>query len=235
MIRINLLPVREAAQKKSGRQLLVLFAVLLLLQAVALIYIQSVAQDELAAVEQQNKDIKTQIEKLQEKTSAVADLQRQTAELEQQKAVLDGLIEGQAGPVKMLDELSRILTPIDKDDPESAKLKLEVGQRGWNPDWDPKRLWIETFVEDQRGVKITGFARNNDDLGEFLRRLNTSRHFVRVQMNVSEAVVMRQLNDTKMVKFDVDALVIYGPADVKRLAAGELGADKKNNRRRRRR
>jgi len=232
MIRINLLPVREAEKKKSGRQLLVLFAVLLLAQAAVLFFIQSEAQAELTAVQTQNKDIKTQIDKLKEKTSAVADLQRQTAELEQQKAVLDGLIEGQAGPVKMLDELSRILTPIPK---ENANLKLEVAERGWNSDWDPRRLWIETFVEDQRGVKMTGYARNNDDLGEFLRRLNTSRHFVKVQMNVSEAVMMRQLNDTKMVKFDLDALVIYGPADVKRLAAGELGADKKKQRRRRKR
>jgi type IV pilus assembly protein PilN len=229
MIRINLLPVREAEKKKSGRQLLVLFAVLLLAEAAILFFIQSETQSALEQVTADNTGISKKIADLQKKTSAVADLQRQTAELEQQKAVLDGLIEGQAGPVKMLDELSRILTPI-----EDPQLKLEVQERGWNPDWDPRRLWIETFVESDRQVKVTGHARNNDDLGEFLRRLGSSRHFVQVQMNVSEAVTMKELNDARMVKFDLDALVVYGPADVKRLAAGQLGGGGKDKRRKRR-
>ena len=230
MIRINLLPVREAEKKKSGRQLLVLFAVLLVAEAAVLFFIQSEAQSQLTQVAVNNKTTQQKIEDLRKKTSAVADLQRQTAELEQQKAVLDGLIEGQAGPVKMLDELSRIMTPI-----EDPQLKLEVQERGWNPDWDPRRLWIDKFVEEERRVKITGYARTNDDLGEFLRRLGSSRHFVKVQMNVSEAVTMRELNDARMMRFDIDGLVIYGPADVKRLAAGELGESKDGKRRRRKR
>lgn len=230
MIRINLLPVREAEKKKSGRQLLVLFAVLLLAEAAVLFFIQSEAQSQLTQVAVNNKTTQQKIEDLRKKTSAVADLQRQTAELEQQKAVLDGLIEGQAGPVKMLDELSRIMTPI-----EDPQLKLEVQERGWNPDWDPRRLWIDRFTEEERRVKITGYARTNDDLGEFLRRLGSSRHFVKVQMNVSEAVTMRELNDARMMRFDIDGLVIYGPADVKRLAAGELGESKDGKRRRRKR
>lgn len=230
MIRINLLPVREAEKKKSGRQLLVLFAVLLLAEAAVLFFIQSEAQSQLTQVTTSNKTTQNKIEELKKKTSAVADLQRQQGELEQQKTVLDGLIEGQAGPVKMLDELSRIMTPI-----EDPQLKLEVQERGWNPDWDPRRLWIDKFVEEERRVKITGYARNNDDLGEFLRRLGSSRHFVKVQMNVSEAVTMRELNDARMMRFDIDALVIYGPADVKRLAAGELGESKDGKRRRRKR
>ncbi len=229
MIRINLLPVREAEKKKSGRQLLVLGAVLIVAQMAVLFFIQSEANDTLADVRRNNADIKKQIDDLKKKTSAVADLQRQQAELEQQKAVLDGLIEGQTGPVKMLDELSRMLTPI-----EDPKLKLEVQQRGWNPDWDPTRLWIDGFVEGERAVKIAGHARSNEDLAEFLQRLSSSRHFVKIKLNVSESVEMSHLENAKMVEFDLNALVIYGPADVKRLAAGELGGDGKKRRRRKR-
>lgn len=227
MIRINLLPVREAEKKKSGKQLLVLGLVLILAQVAVLFFVQSEANNDLMAARKRNTDIKQDIDKLKKKTEAVADLQRQQAELEQQKAVLDGLIEGQTGPVKMLDELSRMVTPID--DP---KLKLEVQQRGWNPDWDPRRLWIDGFVEGERAVKVQGHARTNEDLAEFLTRLGSSRHFVKIKLNVSETVEMANLDDTKMVKFDLNALVIYGPADVKRLAAGELGNTDGNRRRR---
>ena len=226
MIRINLLPVREAEKKKSGKQLLVLGAMLILGLVAVLFFIQSEANNDLLAAKQRNADIKKDIDKLKKKTSAVADLQRQQAELEQQKAVLDGLIEGQTGPVKMLDELSRMVTPI-----EDPKLKLEVQQRGWNPDWDPRRLWIDGFVEGERAVKVQGHARTNEDLAEFLTRLGSSRHFVKIKLNVSETVEMANLDGTKMVKFDLNALVIYGPADVKRLAAGELGTGGKKRRR----
>jgi len=132
--------------------------------------------------------------------------------------VLDSLVEGQAGPVKMLDELSLILTPVT--DPI---LKLNVQKRGWNPDWDPKRLWIEAFREEKRKLKINGYARTNDDLAEFLHRMNTSKHFVNVRLNLSESVQASQMDGLKLVRFDLDALTIYGPADVKRLAAHEIG------------
>lgn len=230
MIRINLLPVREAAQKKSSRQLLVLFAVILLAEVGVLFFLQSEQEAALADVQTKNKQIQKKIKDLQKKTKAVADLQRQTAELEAQKAVLDSLVEGQAGPVKMLDELSRILTPV-----EDPKLKVEVEERGWDPDWDPRRLWVDTFVENQRFVKIAGHARNNEDLSEFLKRLGTSRHFIKINLNVSSAVERSDLNNAKMVEFDLTALVIYGPADVKRLASGQFEEAGGKGRRKRRR
>ena len=133
--------------------------------------------------------------------------------------MLDGLLEGQAGPVKMLDELSVMLTPVS--DPLQ---KLAQEKRRWTPDWDPKRLWIMSFVESSRKLKIQGYARTNDDLAEFLHRLNTSKHFVEVRLNLSEMVELSAVPGLKLVRFDVDALALYGPADVKRLAAGDIGA-----------
>ena len=218
MIRINLLPVRESERQKSGRQFLLLCAILIVGEIFGLFLVQSAQEDELKALQQQNSQISRKIKRLKKKTKAVTGLKAEQKELQQQKVVLDSLIEGQSGPVKMLDELSRMLTPIT--DPRT---KLQVQSRGWNPDWDPKRLWIDGFVENSRGVKIVGHARNNEDLAEFLERLNSSRHFVNVQLNVSTAVEIASLNKAKLVKFNITALVIYGPADVRRLAAGTLG------------
>jgi hypothetical protein len=57
-----------------------------------------------------------------------------------------------------------------------------------------------------------------------LHRLNTSKHFVEVRLNLSEMVELSAVPGLKLVRFDVDALALYGPADVKRLAAGDIGA-----------
>lgn len=216
--RINLLPVREAKKRESGKQFLLLAAVLLVAEAGGLFYWQSLKEDELAGVQSTNSKIQSQVDEAKAKSATVARIEAEKAELEKQKNVLDSLIEGQAGPVKMLDELSLMLTPVT--DPIQ---KLAVEKRGWNPDWDPKRLWIESFREEMRRLKVNGFARTNDDLAEFLHRLNTSKHFVNVRLNVSETVEAGQVEGLKLVRFDLDALSIYGPADVKRLADGLIG------------
>lgn len=222
MIRINLLPVREAARRESGRQIVVVFAALIVLEVVGLWYFQTTKQEELDVLIGKNKATQTKITKLQAKTAAVSDLETKKAELEQQKSVLDGLIEGQGGPVKMLDELGQILTPLD-----GAEARLAAESKGWNPDWDPKRLWVDTFRETDREVQMSGHARTNEDLAEFLLRLGKSRHFVNTNLKVSEAVTLAALGEAKFVVFSLETIVIYGPADIRKLATGELGAGKK--------
>ena len=139
-----------------------------------------------------------------------------------QETALDGLVEGQSGPVKMLDELSAVLTPL-----ADPKEKLEAANRQWKPDWDPKRVWIDAFDEEDRNVKIQGHARTNDDLAELLRRLEGARHFVNTRLMVSEVTELRELNNARVVKFEIEAMAIYGAADVAKLAAGTLGMKKK--------
>ena len=216
--RINLLPVREAKKRESGKQFLVLAAVMLVAEAGGLFYWQSGKEDEAAGVEAANAKISAQVKEAQAKSAAVAKLEAEKAELSKQKTVLDSLIEGQAGPVKMLDELSLMLTAVT--DPIQ---KLAMEKRKWTAEWDPKRLWISSFHEENRKLKITGFARTNDDLAEFLHRMGTSKHFVNVRLNVSETVVAPGIDTVKVVRFDVDALALYGPADVLRLGHHEIG------------
>jgi len=217
--RINLLPVKEARKRESGKQFLALMGIALLILVGVMYYWQSETEAELARIEGQNNKITAQLKEAEAKSKQIALMQAEKDELEKQKVVLDGLLEGQAGPVKMLDELSVMLTPVS--DPIQ---KLAQEKRRWNPDWDPKRLWIMSFVESSRKLKIQGYARTNDDLAEFLHRLNTSKHFVEVRLNLSEMVELSAVPGLKLVRFDVDALALYGPADVKRLAAGDIGA-----------
>lgn len=222
MIRINLLPVREARRRESGKQQLLLFAILIVAEIGGFFYWSSIKEEQLSRIRTQNQGLQAKVRELQNQTKAVAKIKAEKAELEKQKAVLDSLVEGQTGPVKMLDELSLMLTAV-----EDPALKLAQKKRGWNPDWDPRRLWIDTFVENNRGVRLTGHARSNDDLAEFLHRLNTAKHFTNVRLNFSEAA---EHDGIKGVRFDIDMLVLYGPADLRRLAAGEIGPEAKKKR-----
>lgn len=220
MIRINLLPQRETAKRESGKQLVIFFLVLMVAEIIALFYIQHQQAVQLESTKAENAKLNKQLTEIKKRTAEVAALQKKKEDLESQKHVLDQLIEGQSGPVKMLDGLAELLTPLD--DPRA---KFDAQKRGWNPDWDPKRLWIDHFVENQRRIKITGYARNYDDLAEFVHRLDGSRYFVNVDPKISKVVEVASLGKAKLVSFTIDALGIYGSADVKKLVNGQLGQD----------
>ena len=224
MIRINLLPIREAERQKSGRQFLLLALILLMGQCAFLFIVYGDTEQDLKNVKKRNSELTRTLKNLQKRTQAVTKLKAEQKELERQKTVLNGLVEGQSGPVKMLNELSMILTTI-----EDPKAKLRVRARGWNPDWDPKRVWVDKFEETNRKVKIKGLARSNEDVAEFLKRLNTSRHFVNVEINFSSATQVRELGDATFYQFEFAGLVIYGAADIKLLAEGKLGEMDKSN------
>lgn len=227
MIRINLLPSSKGSSSSGSKQFLLLLLVALLAEGGLLFYLQSEADNQLATVHKNNKDIQTAITTLQAKTSAVAALEQEKAKLERQKQVLNSLIEGQSGPVRVLFELGQLLRKVE--DPEE---KLKVQNLGWNPDWDPKNLWVDELKEKQRSLWIKGHARSNEDLSQFLHRLNSSKHFHQVELIISESINIPSVKNHKFVSFKIEAMALYGPGDVRKLAAGSLVTAKKKRRRR---
>lgn len=221
MIRINLLQSESGPSGGGGKGFIVLAIALVALLGGALYYLQTEAQSEYDRVRDSNKKTQQEIAKLKKETKEVAALEAEKEQLERQKQVLQGLIEGKNGPINMLYELSEMLKV--EDDPQK---KLAQKSKGWNPEWDPKRLWIDRFFEKERIVRIIGHARSNEDVAEFHHRLESSRHFVEVTLKVSETVEFKEL-DAKFVQFTIDAVVLYGKADVVRFARGELSLQKK--------
>ena len=74
--------------------------------------------------------------------------------------------------------------------------------------WDPRRLWMTAYKEDNRVVKISGLARDGEDVSEFLRRLSLSDYFYEVKLLPA---VKENDKDTKLelVKFEMSAKVRY--------------------------
>lgn len=225
MIRINLLPVRQAASVQAGKQILVVFAVLLIAEAGGLFYYQTGKDAELSDIQSRNKKLAAEIKKLETQTKKIDQLEKEAAELEQQQLVLDSLVDGQTGPVRVLAAMASVLSTID--DPIERKNKQQLG---WDIDWDPKKLWIDTFSEESRHVHFYGHARTNEDLAEFLHRLGTSIHFVNINLDFSELVNLAIVQEAEFVRFHIEADCIYGKTDVEKLAAGTLGQKKKKGR-----
>ncbi len=222
MIRINLLPVRQAASIRGGKQIIVVFGLLLGAEAGGLFYYQTGKDAALADATVINKKLAVEIKALTTKTKKIDKLEKEAAELEQQQLVLNSLVEGQTGPVRVLAALATVLSDIE--DPIERKNKQQLG---WDIDWLSTNLWVDTFSEQNRHVNFHGHARTNEDLAEFLHRLGTSIHFVNINLDFSELVRLAVVNDAEFVRFHIEADCIYGKSDVAKLALGLLGAKKK--------
>ncbi|WP_164009979.1 PilN domain-containing protein [Pyxidicoccus trucidator] len=145
MIRINLLPVRAVKKREMGRQVLVLFAVVLLGAAVGNYFWYADRDGELTRQRQGITQTRAKIAELEKVIGEVANINARKAEVEKKLAVLDSLRKGRNGPVRMLDALASAM---------------------------PKKVWIKSFAETSNAVSIDGAAVSHDEVAEFMRGLN---------------------------------------------------------------
>jgi type IV pilus assembly protein PilN len=188
MIRINLLPQakRATATTNTGTQVwgyLYLAAAVVWCVALAFVYFSVISdRDQVLA---QNADLTRQIEQVKAKGGNLAELQKQLEKARQLEEVVNKLIAARQGPTRMLLELSAILSQgrgPNVDPKKLEEMRKSNPEAGFSPGWDARRLWIKSFKEDQLTCTITGEARNNEDIAEFLRRLSLSSSFEDVSL-----------------------------------------------------
>jgi type IV pilus assembly protein PilN len=187
LIRINLLPQRREAKRGAEadqRWLLVVLGVVVA-EIVLLFLVHQVKRDELAKQVRKNAELSTQIEQIKKTVANHAEVKAQLETLRAREDAIQKLQQARSGPTAVLLELSRVLTnghgpTIDPD--VLAQLRRDNPTAVYNPGWDAKRLWLTSFQENDRLVKIEGLARDGDDVSELARRLNLSTYFADIKL-----------------------------------------------------
>jgi len=171
MIRINLLPVRAAQKKEKLRsQLSILFLCLILVFAGcgALYVTKMFALDNL---KQELADIDRQNTALKKKLGEIANYEKKKKALEQKLKVLADLKAGKAGPVHLLDELSRAL---------------------------PDKVWLTQFTEKAGKIDLAGVGDTEQTVAAFMNNLEKSPYYKGVELSVTEQTTV---GGVKMQKF----------------------------------
>jgi hypothetical protein len=75
-----------------------------------------------------------------------------------------------------LIELARILTPGLSATPRELQPEPAPNMRP-DPSWDPHRLWLRSYRQTDRELRITGEAIAAEDVAELLRRMSLSAIF----------------------------------------------------------
>jgi type IV pilus assembly protein PilN len=166
VIRINLLPVREARRKNEARQQLVMLAAsvigAMLVCGVAHNVIRGRISDALA----RTKTLEAQLAQYKPQQEQVDAFKAKKAEIEQKLSVIERLERSRSGPVHILDELaSRI----------------------------PERVWLTNLNANNGQVELAGMSLDNELIALFLTALNDSPYFANVELESSELKTVKEL------------------------------------------
>ncbi len=209
MIRINLLPIRKVKRAEaSQRQFLYLgMAILATVGAVVFVHLQAASQ--LDDIMRRNTILTADVARLKQEIGDYDKIRAQREELLRQRKTIQALDAGRTGPVYLLREMSELLSP--GKGPTFDRVSYEETLRrdpnaGFNASWDPRRVWMEGYSEDQKHVRIRGAAKSNEDVAEFLKRLNSSVFFSEVNLDSTSQVSGHGI---KFVDFSLSANVIY--------------------------
>jgi type IV pilus assembly protein PilN len=215
MIRVNLLPQkREAARKSSaeGSQLWMLGILgALVLEVLGLVFFHASKQDELLKVTQNNLKIDANINDIKRQIANHAEIKAQLKELRDREEAILKLQAARTGPTSVLLEVSKMLSPgrgptTDRDKLE--QLKRDNPGAVPNPNWDVRRLWLTAYSEGDRVVRLSGLARDGEDVSEFLRRLTLSDYFYDVKL-LPASKSTDAVTKLELVKFELSAKARY--------------------------
>ena len=191
MIRINLLPQKKRGGVRGGggaqpsqRWLLVVLGVILL-EVVGLFLFHQRKVDELATQQNKNQQIEGQIAQIKQLVANHEEVKKQLVVLRAREDAIAKLQGARSGPTAVLLELAQLLTPGKGPTVEADRiqqLRRDNPNLVFNQNWDSRRLWLISYVENGRTVKIDGIARDGNDVSEFAQRLKLSTYFYDVML-----------------------------------------------------
>jgi type IV pilus assembly protein PilN len=180
------------------------------LAIVVCLFVQKVKQDELAAILAENQRTQAQIDSVKAQIADHGTILAKLKELRDREDAILKLQSARSGPTAVMLELSHLLTagrgPTgDRDRLE--QLRRDNPQEAFNPAWDTRRVWLTAYTETDRNVRISGMARDGDDVSEFERRLKESDYFSDVKLMPGDKV--QDKSGAEVFRFDLSAKVKY--------------------------
>ncbi len=211
MIKINLLPVKAAKRREQGQRQLLIGVIVVSAAIVGIIVFHGTQVAHINEIREHNQQLSKDIAKLKAELGDYEVIKAQRDELIRQRDAIRRLQANRSGPTYMMRELSDILTagkgPTFNKEQYEETIKRNPNA-GFNPNWDTRRAWLISYSEQNHNVKIKGGAKSDEDVAEFLKRLQVSAFFSDVYWQQTKPAIDTKLN-VSYVTFDVTCRVNY--------------------------
>lgn len=183
MIKINLLPVREARRRADMQQQLLLLGLVIGVSVVLCILAHAAMLASISSAEGRVAQLNSQISEFQTQLQQVEDFKRKASEIEKKLAVIHKLELSRSGPVRLLDELATR---------------------------SPQKLWITALQADGNRITMKGMSLDTELIADFLNRLNDSPFIKDVELKNTE---LAEASGLKLNSFQVTAVLTSPEAE----------------------
>ena len=171
MIRINLLPFRLARKKENIRRQLSIFFLLIILTLAALFWYTQLMKKQIADIQAKTSQINQQITLFKEKADRVTKIQRDLKVLKEKLALVASLKKQRDKQLVLFDSMTDLIVP--------------------------DRMWLESLSTKANTVAIKGVAYDNHTIAEFMKKLETSPLFGKVDLKTSKSKSIKNVGQFK--------------------------------------
>jgi type IV pilus assembly protein PilN len=172
MIKINLLPYREKAKKETLQRQIVILAGILILFFLVILSVHLYFSMSVSGLETKIREADAKLVVLNKKVGDVEGFKRDKKELEQKLGVIKSLEGNRLFPVRMLDEINRIVPP--------------------------RNIWLEKISENGKDLHIEGMARDSITVAAFMKSLENAGFIQSVDLVVSRE---KEVSGVKLQQF----------------------------------
>lgn len=175
MIRINLLPVREARRKADLQQQLVLMGAAAVGSLVLAFGVHQFVRSGVDRANERVAALNTQLAQFKPQQEQVEGFKNKKSEIEQKLEVIQRLERSRSGPVHILDELASRT---------------------------PERVWLTSLTATGGKIELEGMSLDNELVALFLTALNDSAYFANVELKTTE---LKTVDSLKLNTFRIVA------------------------------
>jgi type IV pilus assembly protein PilN len=173
VIRVNLLPVREARRKAGARQQAMLLGAGLVGAVLVCGLFHQWVRLQISGSQSRARVLEAQLAQYKPQQEQVEKFKAQKAEIEQKLAVIGQLERSRSGPVHVMDELATRI---------------------------PDRVWLTHVAARSGQIELKGMSLDNELIALFLTALNGSPYFANVELEEAE---LREVEKLKLNLFRI--------------------------------
>ncbi len=185
MIRINLIPFRAARKKENVRRQVTIASLTILLIILVMAYSILKLNSMINNLNTEIQNTKNELAKVEKQAKEVDRIKNELNKLEQKIKVIANLEANRKASVKLLDDMTKMVVekraiPTDTPEGESSK--------------PAKRLWFTRFEANGNTIIINGIALDNKTVADFMTRLEVSKLFTNVNLQMLKQQKVNRLN-----------------------------------------
>jgi len=155
VIRINLIPYRDARRRRQILEHVGYFFAVFALSVALIMVAHSVTSMQLSDLQEQTAELTAQNKVLKEKIGKIEHLDALRADVERKLEIVDRLQEGRFHSLKTLHEIAQLI---------------------------PRNVWLTSITDNTTEISLVGMAESNKAVANFMRQLDQSAIFSNVKL-----------------------------------------------------